>query len=70
VPYAVLAVLGERPTSGTNVLSETIAAVTLALSALYIVINETMANWQALWLGAVLLLLAASLAPALAARSS
>jgi exo-beta-1,3-glucanase (GH17 family) len=70
VPYAVLAVLGERPASGADVLAETVAAVTLALSAFYIVINETTANWQALWLGTVLLVLAISLARARAARSS
>ena len=50
--------------------AEAIAAITLALSAIYIAINETAANWQALWLGAVLLVLAATLARSRGARSS
>jgi exo-beta-1,3-glucanase (GH17 family) len=43
--------------------AETVAAATLALSAVYIVLNETLANWQALWLAAGLLVLAVSLLP-------
>ena len=39
-------------------MAETVAAVVLAASALYIVFNETLANWQALWTAAALLLLA------------
>jgi len=70
IPFAVLAVLGERPARGTSTLAEMIAAITLALCAIYIVINETMANWQAAWLGAVLLVVAMSLARQRGARSS
>ena len=70
VPFAVLAVLGDRAEPGPSVLSETIAAITLALSAIYIVINETVANWQALWLGVVLLVVATILARQRGARSS
>jgi hypothetical protein len=70
VPYAVLALLADRPDPGGAVLAETVAAVVLAVSAVYIVLNETLANWQALWLGAVLIVLAAILARARAARSS
>ena len=44
--------------------AETIAAATLALSAVYIVFNETVANWQALWFCAGLLALAVTLLPA------
>jgi glucan 1,3-beta-glucosidase len=43
--------------------AETVAAATLALSAVYIVLNETLANWQALWFAAALLVLAISLLP-------
>jgi exo-beta-1,3-glucanase (GH17 family) len=43
--------------------AETVAAATLALSAVYIVFNETLANWQALWFAAGLLVLAVSLLP-------
>ena len=43
--------------------AETVAAATLALSAVYIVLNETLANWQALWFAAGLLVLALSLLP-------
>ncbi|HEV7432965.1 MAG TPA: hypothetical protein VGN77_07970, partial [Steroidobacteraceae bacterium] len=43
--------------------AETVAAATLALSAVYIVLNETLANWQALWFAAGLLVLAVSLPP-------
>jgi len=50
--------------------AETVAAATLALSAVYIVLNETVANWQALWFAAGLLVLAVSLAPGRAAPDS
>ena len=41
--------------------AETIAAVTLAMSAIYVVLNEGFANWQALWFGAILVVLAFTL---------
>jgi glucan 1,3-beta-glucosidase len=44
--------------------AETVAAATLALSAVYILINETLANWQAAWFCAALLGLALILLPA------
>jgi hypothetical protein len=44
--------------------AETVAAGALALCAIYIVVNETLANWQALWFGAGLFALAISLLPA------
>lgn len=50
--------------------AETVAAATLALSAIYIVPNETLANWQALWFAAGLLVLAVSLLPGQAAPDS
>jgi exo-beta-1,3-glucanase (GH17 family) len=43
--------------------AETVAAATLALSAVYIVLNETLANSQALWFAVGLLVLAVSLLP-------
>jgi hypothetical protein len=39
-------------------------AVTLAVSAVYIVANESFANWQALWFAAALLVLALTLVQA------
>jgi glucan 1,3-beta-glucosidase len=50
--------------------AETVAAATLVLSAVYIVLNETLANWQALWFAAGLLVLAVSLLPARGAPDS
>jgi glucan 1,3-beta-glucosidase len=50
--------------------AETVAAATLAPSAVYIVLNETLANWQALWFAVGLLLLAVSLLPEQAAPDS
>jgi glucan 1,3-beta-glucosidase len=60
VPYAVLALLASRRGSGP-VVAERVAAITLALSAVYIVLHETVANWQAVWLSVVLLVLAFTL---------
>ena len=61
VPMAVASLLGARG-SGPRGAAETIAAVTLAGSAVTIVLNESFANWQALWLAAVLVVLAVTLA--------
>jgi hypothetical protein len=36
--------------SGTRAASETLAAAVLAIAAVYIAVNEAIANWQALWL--------------------
>jgi glucan 1,3-beta-glucosidase len=41
--------------------AETAIAVTLAGAAVYIVLNEGFANWQAVWFGAALLALALTL---------
>jgi glucan 1,3-beta-glucosidase len=70
IPYAVLALFAGSPERGATRQAEFVAAILLALSAIYIVINESLANWQAAWLGGVLLILAAILAPLRAARSS
>ncbi len=66
VPFAITILLvGRASGAGTagarRPSAETIAAVTLALSAVYIVLNEGFANWQALWFGGVLVMLAFTL---------
>jgi hypothetical protein len=45
------------------------AACVLALSVVYIVFNETLANWQSLWVCAVLAALAFNLCQARDAQS-
>jgi exo-beta-1,3-glucanase (GH17 family) len=60
IPFAMAMMLGGGRT-GPRGRAETIAAVTLAGSAVYIVLNEGFANWQALWFGAILVLLAFTL---------
>jgi glucan 1,3-beta-glucosidase len=44
--------------------AETVAAATLAIAAVYILFNETVANWQAAWFCAALIALALILLPA------
>ncbi len=63
VAYGVVRLAGARG-SGVRPLAETIAAAVLGLSAIYIVVNETISNWQALWFGLALVGLAAILAAA------
>src|SRR5262245_2936909 len=50
--------------------AETVAAGTLVLSAIYILFNETSANWQAVWFAAGLIGLAVILVPARDAPNS
>jgi len=57
VPFLVLTISTPRP-FGRRAKAETLAAAVLALSAGYVVFNETFANWQAVWLAAGLLALA------------
>jgi hypothetical protein len=59
VPFLLLSLL-PRP-AGARARAEAAAAGVLALCAIFIVWNETFANWQALWFAAVLALLAFSL---------
>jgi glucan 1,3-beta-glucosidase len=47
--FLVLMVSTPRP-SGRRAPAETLAAAVLAVAAIYIAINETFANWQAVWL--------------------
>ena len=49
IGFLALALSTPRP-AGKRAAAETLAAVLLAVSAVYIAINETVANWQALWL--------------------
>jgi exo-beta-1,3-glucanase (GH17 family) len=63
VPFLLLRLAGPRAT-GPRAPAESVAAVILVLCAVYILVNETIANWQALWLCAALVALAVSLARA------
>jgi glucan 1,3-beta-glucosidase len=65
-PFFLLAFVVPRP-EGARPLAEIVAATVLVLSALFIVWNETFANWQALWFGGALLALAVTLVRARAA---
>jgi exo-beta-1,3-glucanase (GH17 family) len=65
VPFAIAIALGAGRGGSRATLprgrAEIIAAVTLAGSAVYIVLDEGFANWQALWFGAVVMVLAVTL---------
>ncbi len=61
VPFLVLLFTTPRPI-GRKASAETAAAAVLAISAVYIVFNETYANWQAVWFCAGLIGLAVTLA--------
>jgi exo-beta-1,3-glucanase (GH17 family) len=60
IPFAIASVIGVRGRSGLG-RAELVAAVTLAGSAIYIVLNESLANWQALWFAGMLAVLAVTL---------
>jgi glucan 1,3-beta-glucosidase len=66
IPFAALWMSWPR-LKGLQPGAETAAAATLMLSAVYVVCNETVANWQALWFAAGLLALAVILVPGRAA---
>jgi exo-beta-1,3-glucanase (GH17 family) len=61
VPFLVHGIMVPRP-KGIRPTAETAGAGALALSVLYILFNEGFANWQSLWLCAVLAALAINLA--------
>ena len=67
MPFLVIAISLPRP-AGSRAAAETAAAVTLGMSAIYILFNEGLANWQAMWLCATLLTLAVILFRARDAR--
>jgi glucan 1,3-beta-glucosidase len=69
LPFLVLTIATSRG-AGARAIAETVAAAVLALSAVYIVFNESFANWQAVWFCAGLLVLAVILARARDAPSS
>jgi glucan 1,3-beta-glucosidase len=66
VPFVLLGLVAPRV--GSRPLAESAAAATLMLCAIVVVWNETIANWQALWFGLSLLLVAVSLVRARVAR--
>jgi hypothetical protein len=55
--FLVLMLSTLRP-AGSRPAAETLAAIVLTVAAVYIAINETFANWQAIWLCAGLIGLA------------
>jgi glucan 1,3-beta-glucosidase len=61
VPLLMMTTMGGQLRGGRPA-AQTVAAFTLVLSAVYIVLNETFANWQALWFCAGLVVLAVTLA--------
>jgi hypothetical protein len=63
VPFLVL-FFSTPQQPGARAVAERVAAYVLALSAVFIVLNESFANWQAVWFCAVLLCLAFILARA------
>jgi hypothetical protein len=69
IPFLMLTASRSRPWL-MRPSAESVAAASLALCALYIVFNETPANWQALWFCAGLLALAVSLVSARDAPNS
>jgi exo-beta-1,3-glucanase (GH17 family) len=60
VPFWTLAFLNGSKT-GERPLAEAVFAGLFAMSAVYVVFNEGFENWQAMWTGAVYLLLASAL---------
>jgi glucan 1,3-beta-glucosidase len=68
LPFVVHGFLVGRA-KGARAVAEVTAAGVLALSVVYIVFNEGFANWQSLWICAVLAALAFNLAQARAAQS-
>jgi glucan 1,3-beta-glucosidase len=68
LPFVVHGFLVGRA-KGARAIAEVTAAGVLALSVVYIVFNEGFANWQSLWVCAVLAALAFNLAQVRAAQS-
>ena len=60
IPFAVASVIGAKTGSRLG-RAELVSAVTLAGSAVYIVLNESFENWQAVWFAAMLVVLAVTL---------
>jgi exo-beta-1,3-glucanase (GH17 family) len=68
VPFFLHTLVMPRP-QGRRGAAEILTALLLALSVPYIALNESFANWQSLWICAVLLALAVSLAQVRDAQS-
>ncbi len=68
VPFLLHTLAMPRP-PGARGAAEILTALLLALSVPYIVLNESLANWQSLWLCAALLALAVTLVQVRDARS-
>jgi glucan 1,3-beta-glucosidase len=66
VPFLLVAPAGPR-SAGVRPLAEMLSAAVLAACAVFIVWNETLVNWQALWFAATLVALVVSLLRARAA---
>jgi exo-beta-1,3-glucanase (GH17 family) len=60
IPFLMVVASMQR-TGGVRRAAETLAGAVLAASAVYILFNETFANWQAVWFSAASLALAATL---------
>ncbi len=60
VAFLIVSLVGRRR-GGPRPAAEGLVAAALALSAIYIVFNESFANWQAVWYCAVIVVLAAIL---------
>jgi glucan 1,3-beta-glucosidase len=60
LPFLLLSFVA-APVAGARSRAETIAAAVLVPCAVFIIWNETLANWQALWFAAALALVAFSL---------
>ena len=67
LPFLMLSFAPRPAGAPARVLAETVAGAVLAFCAVFIVWNETLANWQALWFAGALALLAFSLLRARAA---
>jgi hypothetical protein len=66
VPFLLLSLMRSRP-PGPRAIAEAAAAAVLALCAVVVVWNETLANWQALWFAGALIAVAITLVRARAA---
>jgi exo-beta-1,3-glucanase (GH17 family) len=69
IPFLVLMVSTQRQ-AGSRAMAETAAAAVLAACTIYIVPNESFANWQAMWFCAAILGLGITLVRARDAQSS
>ena len=61
IPFVIVTLSGPR-SRGPRALAESVAAAVFAACAVYVVFNESFANWQSVWFCAALLVFAATLA--------